>query len=132
MNSYQRFYDSYSKVADIYIVYILEAHFVEKDKDGNFTGGWPIGFQYNYEQTKTMDERRKMVELLIDEYHPTIPILIDNMNNDFQNAYNPWPDRAYVFLNGKIKYIAMTNDDGSRNSVWTDEIAELLDCNFIY
>jgi hypothetical protein len=128
MNSYQQFYDSYSKVADIYIVYILEAHFVEKDKEGNFTGGWPIGYQYNYEQTKTIDERRKMVELLIDEYHPTIPILIDNMNNDFQNAYNPWPDRAYMFLNGKIKYIAMTNDDGTRTSVWTDEIAELLDC----
>jgi len=39
MNSYQQFYDSYSKVADIYIIYILEAHFVEKDKEGNFTGG---------------------------------------------------------------------------------------------
>lgn len=72
-----------------------------------------------------------MVELLIDEYHPTIPILIDNMNNDFQNAYNPWPDRAYVFLNGKIKYIAMTNDDGTRNTVWTNEISLLLNNNLI-
>jgi len=126
MGSYQQFYDAYSSVADIYIVYILEAHFVEKDANGNFTGGWPIGYQYNYEQPTTIEERKKMVDLLIDEYHPTIPIFIDNMNNDFQNAYHPWPDRAYVFLNNKIKYIARTNDDGSRNSVWTDEIAALI------
>ena len=131
MNDYQKFYDSYSSIADIYIVYILEAHFVKKDDDGNFIDGWPIGYQYNYEQTKTMDERRKMVELLIDEYHPSIPILIDNMNNDFQNTYNPWPDRAYVFLNGKNKYVSMMNDDGSRNTVWTNEIALLLDSMLI-
>ena len=67
-----------------------------------------------------------MVELLIDEYHPTIPILIDKMDNNFQNTYNPWPDRAFVFLDNKIKYIAMTNDDGSRDLCWTDEIASLL------
>lgn len=126
MNAYQKFYDCYSSKADIYIVYILEAHFVEKDADGNFTGGWPIGYQYNYGQTKSIEDRRKMVELLIDEYHPTIPVLIDKMDNNFQNAYNPWPDRAFVFLDSIIKYIAMTNDDGSRDLFWTDEIAALL------
>jgi hypothetical protein len=127
MNKYQKFYDLYSDKADIYIVYILEAHFVEKDSNGNFTGGWPIGYQYNYEQTKTIDERRKMVELLLDEYHPTIPILIDKMDNNFQNTYNPWPDRAFVFLDKKVQYIAMTNDDGSRDMVWTDEIESMID-----
>ena len=127
MNVYQQFYDKYSSVADIYIIYILEAHFVEKDTDGNIIGGWPIGYQYNYEQTKTMEDRKSMVQLLLDEYHPTIPIYIDNMNNDFQNAYNPWPDRAYVFINNKVKYVAKNNDDGSRDSYWTDEIARLLE-----
>jgi hypothetical protein len=126
METYQKFYDTYSSHADIYILYILEAHFVEKDADGNFVGGWPIGYQYNYEQHKTIEDRRNMVSVLIDEYHPTIPILMDNINNDFQNAYNPWPDRAYMFLYGKIKYIARINDDGSRNQIWTDDIISLL------
>jgi hypothetical protein len=67
-----------------------------------------------------------MVELLMDVYHPTIPVLMDNMNNSFQNAYNPWPDRAFMFLDGQIKYISRLNDDGTRNSAWTDEIAMLL------
>jgi hypothetical protein len=121
------FYDKYSKIADIYIVYILEAHFVEKDDDGNFIGGWPIGYQYNYPQHKTIEDRKQMVNLLIDEYHPTIPIMMDNMNNDFQNIYNPWPDKAYMFLNGKIKYISNVNDDGTRNAFWSNEIAMLID-----
>ncbi len=127
MGSYQQFYDAYSSVANIYIVYILEAHFVEKDANGNFTGGWPIGYQYNYEQPTTIEERRKMVEVLMEEFHPTIPVLMDKMDNNFQKAYNPWPDRAFVFLNGKIKYMAKINDDGSRNTFWTNEIADLLD-----
>lgn len=127
MGAYQSFYNKYSDVANIYIVYILEAHFVEKDADGNFTGGWPIGYQYNYEQPKSLEQRRKMVELLLDEFHPTIPILMDKMDNNFQNVYKPWPDRAFVFLNDKIKYMAKINDDGTRNTFWTNEIANLLD-----
>jgi len=126
MNAYQSFYETYSSVADIYIVYILEAHFVEKDKEGRFIGGWPIGYQYNYEQTKTLEERKKMVKLLLDEYHPTIPIYIDTMENEFQEAYHPWPDKAYVFMNYKLKYIAKGNDNGTRNTYWTTEIAHLL------
>lgn len=127
MDSYQMFYDKYSPIADIYIVYILEAHFVEKDLEGNVIGGWPIGYQYNYPQHKTLEDRKNMVKILLDEYHPTIPILMDNMNNDFQNIYNPWPDRAYMFLNNKIKYVSIGNSDGSRNACWTDEISMLLD-----
>jgi hypothetical protein len=127
MQSYQSFYDKYKFIANIYIVYILEAHFVEKDENDNFIGGWPIGYQYNYSQPKTLEERFNMVELLINEYHPTIPILVDDMNNNFQNAYNPWPDRAYMYKNNKIMYIASTNDDGSRNTYWTNEISELLE-----
>jgi hypothetical protein len=127
MNEYQSFYDRYSSRADIYIIYILEAHFVEKDTDGNFTGGWPIGYQYNYTQTKTVEERRKMVELLLDEFHPTIPILMDSIDNSFQNNYNTWPDGAFVFLDNKIKYISKINEEGARDQIWTAEIEKLLD-----
>ena len=126
MNAYQDFYNKYSSVATIYILYILEAHFVEKDDEGNFTGGWPIGYQYNYSQHKNIEDRKNMVKLLIDEFNPTIPILMDNINNDFQNAYNPWPDKAFMFLNGKIKYISRPNNDGGRDMYWTEEIAKLL------
>jgi hypothetical protein len=127
MDAYNNFYNKYSKIADIYIIYILEAHFVEKNENGEFVGGWPIGYQYNYSQPKNIEERRKMVSLLVDEYHPNIPIYMDNMNNDFQNIYRPWPDRAYVFNKNKLIFEAKINDDGTRNGYFTDTIASLLD-----
>ena len=126
MVAYQSFYEKYKDVANIYIVYILEAHFVEKDENNNFIGGWPVGYQYNYPQPKTMDERFSMVKLLMDEYHPTIPILVDKINNNFQNIYNPWPDSAYVYKNNKLIYVSNANDDGSRDTYWTNEISEML------
>ena len=126
MVAYQSFYEKYKDVANIYIVYILEAHFVEKDENNNFIGGWPVGYQYNYPQPKTMDERFSMVKLLMDEYHPTIPILVDKIHNNFQNIYNPWPDSAYVYKNNKLIYVSNANDDGSRDTYWTNEISEML------
>jgi hypothetical protein len=127
--TYQSFYDTYKEDADIYIVYILEAHFVEKDASGNFTGGWPIGYQYNYEQPKTLEQRLQMVDLLMDEYSPSIPVLVDTMENHFQNAYRPWPDRAFVFRDKMVQYISRIKDDGTRNGPWTDQIKRLLNYN---
>ncbi len=127
MNAYQSFYETYRDIADIYILYILEAHFVEKDDVGKIIGGWPIGKLFNYPQHKTLQDRCAMVEVLLNTYHPTIPILLDTMANEFQNAYRPWPDRAYVFHQGHIQYMARINDDGSRNAMWCDEIAPMLD-----
>jgi hypothetical protein len=129
MDAYNKFYDKYSKIANIYIIYILEAHFVEKDENGNFIGGWPIGYQYNYEQPKTLEQRQKMVSLLVEDFQPKIPIYMDNMKNDFQNIYRPWPDRAFLFTNNKLVYSGEINKDGSRNGYFTDDIALLLDAN---
>jgi len=129
MNAYQDFYDKYSSRVDIYLLYILEAHFVEKDENGDFIGGWPIGYQYNYEQHKTIEDRKNMVKILLETFHPTIPIIMDTIDNNFQNIYKCWPDRAFMFANNKIKYISRINDDGSRNCYWTKEIAELLHKN---
>ena len=126
MDDYKKFYDEYCEYADIYIVYILEAHFVEKDENGEFIGGWPIGYQYNYEQTKSIEDRKKMIELLLEEFNPSIPIMIDKMTNDFQNTYNPWPDRAFMFMNNDIIYIGEVNDDGTRDCPFTDEISERI------
>jgi hypothetical protein len=127
MDAYNNFYNKYSKIADIYIIYILEAHFVEKNENGEFIDGWPIGYQYNYEQPKTLEQRQKMVSLLVDTYHPKIPIYMDNMNNDFQNIYRPWPDRAFVFNKNELIFQAKINDDGSRIGYFTDTISLLLD-----
>jgi hypothetical protein len=39
---------------------------------------------------------------------------------------------VYLFVKNKIKYIAHTNDYVSRNSVWTDEISDLIKSKIIF
>jgi hypothetical protein len=127
MDVYKTFYNMNREKFDIYIVYILEAHFVEKDKDGKIIGGWPIGRQYNYPQHKTIEERIKMSNILKDEFQIEIPIWIDHMDNDFQNFHKIWPDGAVVYDKGKLIYTSKVDDNGIREKIWTDEILELFE-----
>jgi hypothetical protein len=126
MDVYKNFYETNKDIYDIYIVYILEAHFVEKNDSGKCLGGWPIGRQYNYAQHKNMNERITMSNILQNEFSIEIPILIDHIDNDFQNYHKIWPDGAVVYKDHKLLYQSKIGDDGSREKLWTNEISEIL------
>jgi hypothetical protein len=127
MNSYKEFYNKNKDLFDIYIVYILEAHFVEKDENtGKILGGWPIGNQYNFPQHKTIQQRIEMSKILQIEFDINIPIFIDHIDNDFQNYHKIWPDGAIVYKDNKLLYKSRIGDDGSRKKIWTQEILEII------
>ena len=45
-------------------LYLLEAHFVERDEQGSVTDGWPIGYtEFEYAQHRTLADRQAMVGL---------------------------------------------------------------------
>lgn len=111
---------------NIICIYILEAHFVNKDENGQIIEGWPIGSQYNYPQHKTLNDRISMANKFIQQYDWPIPTFIDTMDNDFNNIYSAWPDRAYLVFEGKLLYVSKINNDGSRNTAWTSEIEQLF------
>lgn len=125
MKSYIDFYNKYKDIFDIINIYILEAHFIEKDEKGNITNGWPIGYKNNYPQHKTLDDRIKMAQLTIDKYNIPFTTYIDSFDNQFNNVYKVWPDRAYVIFKGKMCYISTSSEDGFRLKTWTEEIEEL-------
>ena len=127
MEEYQQFYDQYCNTCDIYIVYIWEAHFVEKNEHGEIVDGWPIGSQYNYPQHKTLVDRMESAHRLCQEFDLSIPVLVDSFTEtSVQIQYNAWPDSALLIFNEKIKYISRLNMDGSRNMTWTAEMQPLL------
>lgn len=111
---------------DIAVIYILEAHFVERDSEGNYIDGWPIGYQYNYPQTKSIAERCLMVDKLKEEFTLDIPVYIDNMENDFSRLYKSWPDNAYIYRNGQLIWASRVNKDGTRSEPWTGYIEKFL------
>ena len=111
---------------NIVCIYILEAHFVEKNNDGKIIDGWPIGSSYNYPQHKTINDRISMANKFITDFKWNIPTFVDTIENDFNKVYSAWPDRAYVIFNDRLIYISKINKDGSRNMTWVNEIEMIL------
>jgi len=63
------------------------------------------------------------------KYGINFTIYADSFNKiNFENSYNPWPERAYVFMNNKIVYIAEPQIEGV---FWESEIDEWLKTNNI-
>jgi hypothetical protein len=120
------FYNKYKDVVNIICVYILEAHFVNKDEDGNIIDGWPIGSNWHIPQHKNIDDRIELAKKYVNEFNFLIPTFVDSIENDFNNKYAAWPDRAYVIFEDKIIYVSKVNNDGSRNMMWAEEIEQLL------
>lgn len=63
-----------------------------------------------------------MANLFISEYNWPIPTYVDSINNDFNNKYAAWPDRAYMIYDDKLLYVARIKTNGNRNDFWTSEI----------
>ncbi|XP_070567475.1 type I iodothyronine deiodinase-like [Ptychodera flava] len=113
--SLRRLFNDYKDKIDFIFVYILEAHPAD---------GWIMGSHYStFNDATTVDERIDAARLLIEvdtEYKTftedirgvdQIPILLDNMNNDFNRAYSAQPDRIFVLRDGKFEYIGETVSD---------------------
>ena len=70
-------------------VYVAEAH--AKDE-------WPLGASECVDQPKTLAERLARARHFRDAYgvSPDIPVVVDKMDNAFDNAYAVWPERFFV------------------------------------
>jgi len=77
-------------------IYIEEAHAQDE---------WPLGKRECHNQPKALEERINLAKLYITKYHSEIPILVDDMDNNFEKSYASWPDRYYVIEGGEIMLI---------------------------
>jgi len=83
-------YQEYKDVAEFKMIYIKEAHAAD--------GDWPM--QYAIEkgikqQTKYAD-RCTTAEMLMEEKKLTIPMLVDGIKNEVNDAYSALPDRVFL------------------------------------
>jgi len=85
-------------------VYITEAHAQDE---------WPISSsRYNpnrtpvvYNQPTTIEERIKVARDFATAFKYQIPLLVDPIDNPFEEAYAPWPIRFYVLEDERIVYL---------------------------
>ena len=62
-------------------------------------------------------------------YDVDFPIYMDSFNElNFEKVYCPWPERAFIFYEGKIVYIAKAHIEGF---FWRSEIQKWFKSNNI-
>ena len=81
-------------------VYTAEAHPEDDWKlahqyvnDAEYTGEADFCFYY----AKSIADRKRMAEWLIDKKHFEMRVVLDSMENSLLKAYNSWPIRLYAF-----------------------------------
>jgi len=91
-------YETYKNQAQIYLVYIKEAH----PSDG---GGKAFGRIKSVEQPTTYEERRKLAGEFVKDLKLDIPTLVDSIDNKTSTAYATGTERVYVIgQDGKVFY----------------------------
>jgi hypothetical protein len=87
---------------DFVTIYIREAH--TRDE-------WPLGIDYCWKMPKNLEERLHLANRFVKEMEYNIPIAVDSMENPFNLAFSAWPERYYIFHQGKLAYKAMPVGD---------------------
>ena len=67
--------------------YISEAHASDE---------WPLGSREVVKQHKTLKERLAAARSFAERYKWTLPLVVDNMDNDFATTYGAWPERFLI------------------------------------
>lgn len=96
----QALYLDFRDRADIYLVYIAEAHTVDGwQTDSNEAEGISI------RQHTTIAERTAAARRCAEDLDLTIPVLIDDMDNAAFEAFSAWPERIYIInKQGRVHY----------------------------
>jgi len=75
-------------------VYIAEAH--ARDQ-------WPVGKTIScVDQPTTLEQRLKNAEEFQKNFNFQMPMLVDNMANNFHHTYGSWPFRFFIIYDGKL------------------------------
>ena len=137
--SYTDFIHKHRNDCLVLVVYVAEAHFVERGDSDEFVDGWPIGYsEFEYPQHKSILDRMKMASIAMSGHltfmREADHILCDDMNNTFLNTMGAWPDGAYALIGqtlvfkGKIDGGVMYGG-GYRKTLFSEQLDVFLNDN---
>ena len=115
-------YNQYNDKINFITIYIREAHACDE---------WPIRTkeQLCIKQAKNISQRIEMANKLVEQFDYKLPLLIDNMENEFMNKFSAWPLRAFMIngQNSKISWILKPKQPGYYDA---EDIAKHIDSLF--
>lgn len=75
-------------------IYIAEAH--ARDQ-------WPVGKTIScVDQPKTLEQRLKYARKFQENFGLIMPMLVDNMENNFHLTYGSWPFRFFIIFQNQL------------------------------
>ncbi|KXJ22422.1 type I iodothyronine deiodinase [Exaiptasia diaphana] len=88
--------DRFSNVADFLTIYIEEAHPMDE---------WSLKNNHlDIPQHKSLDERCKAAQVLLDSGKLKTKLLVDSLSNDASRAFGAMPNRLYIIQGDKIQF----------------------------
>lgn len=97
VGSIENLYRAYKDRANIYVIYIREAHPLGGKRRT------PAEFQIT--DPKTLAERQAVAEKFALTVKLQVPILVDTIDDQVEQAYAGWPDRIYILdADGRIAF----------------------------
>ncbi|XP_070572425.1 type I iodothyronine deiodinase-like [Ptychodera flava] len=126
----------YKSKVDFLFVYLTEAH----PRDG-FKMGRNFSFM---KQHRSIEDRIQCARELISKDGDTftsdlrsedkVRVVVDTMENDFNETFCAHPDRAYIVENGKMAYIGATMIETLKTPqvLTTDHLRDWLESRFQY
>jgi len=82
-----RLQNKYGESISFLAIYIVEAHAIDE---------WPVGDPLKVTQPKTIAERCGVARAFMSEYKLKLPMVVDQLDNNFSNKFAGWPVRFYV------------------------------------
>ena len=114
-------------------MYILEAHFVERDaRSGRVLDGWPIGYeQFEFPQHRSVQDRLSMARRSLSSLRfltEVDEVCVDGEGNDFNNALHAWPDQLFAFdtQSRALVFRGQQRADGSRSEFFSDQLESFM------
>lgn len=88
--------EKYKEAFTYIVLYINEAH---------PSNGWYIGDElYKIQNHITIFDRQQAAKYLDDDLHPSVHVLLDNLENRGQKMFGTKYERLYVIHNGMVLY----------------------------
>jgi len=98
----------YSRKINFLVIYIAEAHAADE---------WPVGDPLKIMQPKTNMERAAIAKKFQDDYQFMLPMLVDSVENSFEQTYSAWPIRFYVVQDKKVLFKAFPDERNTYDSI---------------
>ena len=93
-------YGRFNGQVEFFVVYVQEAHPIDgRQTDSNIELG------ILFRQHQSLDEREEVAATCTLDLHIEVPVLVEEMNNNVDEAYGAAPERLYLIdVDGKVAY----------------------------